>query len=172
MVVVALVAAVAAATATVLVTRDGDRDPDRDRDRGSSAGRRDRTGPGFDLQDPAAAFQDIMDLTTTGQFGPLYDVLHPAQQAIINRDDYIWCAQQQLEDDPEFRDVEVHVVETYSDTIRIPGTDERDEVTALVVDAEYEGVQATDTSYLAQIDESWRWIEDDPEQYSSSCDDS
>jgi hypothetical protein len=135
------------------------------------SGDSDSTPPAVGLQDPSAALQEILGLSASGQFGRHYDRLHPAQQAIISRDDYIDCANRVRIGKPQLGRVEIEVTDTYSDTVRVPGTDQRADATALVVNMRAEDQQETMTMYLALVDSAWRLI--DPlltrEQLAKSC---
>lgn len=115
--------------------------------------------------DAVAAFERQFDLLSDGQFGRQWDELHPAQQELVARDDYVAC----MTDQAAGLDItSVDVEETFTESITVPGTAvEADSVaiTARVV-AKVAGVEdeTTDTYHEVEVDGGWRWVTDDPDR--------
>jgi hypothetical protein len=93
-----------------------------------------------------------------GQYGRVWDRLHPAHQRHISRDRYIDCASRTL---PSFEVERWKVLETYPEKVRIPGTRLRVWTTAVTIRATLEsgGRDVTDTVTLHAIlvNGKWRW---------------
>jgi hypothetical protein len=113
---------------------------------GSRAG---STAPG---QQSAADF--IRQVTTQfslGQTGPLWDTLHPADQAIVSRARYMACHTSSGFDLQKFK-----VLQTYSDTVTIAGKATPSTAVSVRVTAD-DGV-TTATMHAIKVDNNWRWI--------------
>jgi hypothetical protein len=108
-------------------------------------------------EDPGDSVVAYLTAAGRGQFGRMWDQLHPAQQAVIDRDTYVDCQEERT----TAVDIEeIEVVETFEDEIAIAGTDERTQTTAVTVRVEWSiGAQdfsGTETINLAAVDGEWR----------------
>lgn len=100
-----------------------------------------------------------------GQFGPEWDELHPAQQALVPRDLYIQCAHQaglpQID--------KIKVTDTYDEEVIIPGTGLKAPSTAVSVTYTlHQGAQSLDskaTFHEFAVNGKWRWMLSDIESY-------
>lgn len=107
----------------------------------------------------AAAFRATVDEAGKGQFGRLWESLHPAQKAKIDRATFESCYGDQVAG----VDVEgVEIVETYEEKADVPGTDLKDvpstAVTAkLTVSRAGQTASVTDTAHMFLVDGAWRW---------------
>lgn len=103
------------------------------------------------------------ELLLTGQAGRLYKLLHPAQQAIIDRDEYIRCASTQVAG-LELKGFEVQDV--YKQRVTIPGTNVNAKGYAVVVRSTVSnGLMEqtdTDTFHEFKTPKGWRFAVDDP----------
>lgn len=116
--------------------------------------------------DEPAGLEDFIeqqfDREAKGQFGRLYDSLHPLQQDVIDRNDFDLCSRQ----GEAFPDLDsVQLVETYEEAVAIPGTDETLDTTAATVRLEVDGESDTSTFHYVEVDGDWRWFVADPEAY-------
>lgn len=108
-----------------------------------------------------------LNLLSNKQFGPEWDELHPAQQALIPRDAYIQCgAKGNL---PAISDVSVTT--TYNEAVTIPGTQQKADSTAVTVKLTArlgaQTQQLTQTFHEFVVDGHWRWTVADPSLYAN-----
>lgn len=126
-------------------------------------------GCGGDDSGPSAGGQSAGDYVTKllgyvdkGQWGPEWDSLHPAQQALVSRDAYITCATKKTVPNVSA----VKVLETYSEDVAIPGTSTRAASTAVTVEYTASLAGRKDTAkatfHVFVIDGHWRWVLSDP----------
>lgn len=100
----------------------------------------------------------LLSLVDKRQFGPEWDSLHPAQQALVPREKYIACST-----DARLPGVSgTDVLETYSEAVEIPGTTQLVDSTAVTVNIhETQGAlkhDAKQTFHAVLLDGSWRWF--------------
>jgi hypothetical protein len=103
-------------------------------------------------QQSAADF--ISQVTTQfslGQTGPLWDTLHPADQAIVSRARYMACHTSSGFDLQKFK-----VLQTYPDTVAIAGKATPSTAVSVRVTAD-DGV-TTATMHAVSLNGKWRWI--------------
>jgi hypothetical protein len=103
-------------------------------------------------QQSAADF--IRQVTTQfslGQTGPLWDTLHPADQAIVSRARYMACHTSSGFDLQKFK-----VLQTYPDTVEIAG--KATPSTAVSVRATADEGVTTATMHAVSLNGKWRWI--------------
>lgn len=125
-----------------------------------SAGTTTSTAAGIDLDGAEVALRDQFKRLANGQYGPLWDSLHPAQQALIARSDFINCYRRQA---TSFKLSSLEIKSRYTEVAKVPGTDSEVETVALT--ASYETrAGATDTATFHEVDVngSWRWAMSDP----------
>ena len=102
---------------------------------------------------PSAA--DFIRQVTTqfsrGQTGPLWDTLHPADQAIVSRSRYMAC-----HTSAGFELQKFTVIQTYSDPIDIAG--KTTPSTAVTVRVNSDNGVTTATIHAVNVHGAWRWI--------------
>lgn len=86
-----------------------------------------------------------------GQTGPLWDTLHPADQAIVGRARYMACHTSSGFDLQKFK-----VLQTYADTVDIAGKATPSTAVSVRVTAD-DGV-TTATMHAVRLNGKWRWI--------------
>lgn len=86
-----------------------------------------------------------------GQTGPLWDTLHPADQAIVSRARYMACHTSSGFDLKKFK-----VLQTYPDTVEIVGKATPSTAVSVRVTAD-DGV-TTATMHAVSLNGKWRWI--------------
>jgi hypothetical protein len=86
-----------------------------------------------------------------GQAGPLWDTLHPADQAIVSRARYMACQSNAGFDLTKFK-----VLQTYADTVDIGGTATPSTAVSVRVTAD-DGI-TTATMHAVKVKGAWRWI--------------
>lgn len=123
-------------------------------------------GDGDQSDDPAAdRILQTLAYIDDGQFGRAWEDLHPAHQELVNRDHYVSCAEQSgsvgIED--------VEVVESYPETVTLPGTDETADTMAVTVKYTVRrGLltnEETNTFHAAEVAGRWVWLLSDPTEY-------
>jgi hypothetical protein len=118
-------------------------------------------GNGLDHPDAAEAAEQFYRHTSDGQWGRSWDNLHPAHQEIVDRDDYITCAQRN-----ESYDIDgVRAVETFEEPVGLPGTSITTDSVAVTVEIKAGEVTDRRTSHFVEIDGRWAWILNDPGAY-------
>jgi hypothetical protein len=103
-------------------------------------------------QQSAADF--IRQVTTQfslGQTGPLWDTLHPADQAVVGRARYMACHTSSGFDLKTFK-----VLQTYPDTVAIAG--KATPSTAVSVRVTSDDGVTTATMHAVNLNGKWRWI--------------
>jgi hypothetical protein len=123
---------------------------------GSSSG----GGAGAGSKQSAAAF--VSRVTTQfsrGQAGPLWDTLHPADQAVVSRARYMAC-----ESNEGFNLLKLKVLQTYADTIDVAGKPTAS--TAVSIRATADDGTTTATMHAVKVNGTWRWILS-PAQYAA-----
>ena len=86
-----------------------------------------------------------------GQTGPLWDTLHPADQAIVTRARYMACHSSSGFDLKKFK-----VLQTYADTVDIAG--KATPSTAVSVRVTSDDGVTTATMHAVKFNGKWRWI--------------
>jgi hypothetical protein len=127
------------------------------------------------LPSPRESAEDAIrrhfDLLDTGQWARYYAELHPAQQAIVPREDFEFCLNQSSGRLGSLR--VVTVLETYPDERQIEGTSVRSPSTALTVEYEVGAGDrqstARDTFHEYPVDGQWRWASANPERLKRPC---
>jgi hypothetical protein len=103
-------------------------------------------------QSPAADF--IKQITTQfsrGQSGPLWDTLHPADQAVVTRARYMAC-----QSNSGFDLMKLKILQTYADTVDVAGSSTPS--TAVTVRATADDGTTTATMHAITLNGKWRWI--------------
>ena len=103
----------------------------------------------------ASGAADFIRQVTTqfsrGQSGPLWDALHPADQAVVTRARYMACQSNSGFDLRKFK-----VLQTYSEPIAIAGTTMPSTAVSVRVTAD-DGI-TTATMHAVQVKGTWRWV--------------
>lgn len=86
-----------------------------------------------------------------GQTGPLWDTLHPADQAVVTRARYMACHTSSGFELQKFK-----VLQTYADTVDIAGKATPSTAVSVRVTAD-DGV-TTATMHAVRVNGKWRWI--------------
>jgi hypothetical protein len=86
-----------------------------------------------------------------GQTGPLWDTLHPADQAIVSRTRYMACHTSSGFELQKFK-----VLQTYADTVDVAGKATPSTAVSVRVTAD-DGV-TTATMHAVKLNGKWRWI--------------
>lgn len=124
----------------------------------SSGGSKDATeGPTtttVDYRGAEVALRLEIQQLSDGQYGRLYETLHPAQQALISRDKFVTCYEKI---DTTGKITDVNVKEHYTEPDRIPGTDQDVASVALTISYSSDGEPDTATFHEYLVDGSWRW---------------
>ncbi len=103
---------------------------------------------------PQSAADFIRQVTTQfslGQTGPLWDTLHPADQAIVSRARYMACHTSSGFDLQKFK-----VLQTYTDMVDIAGMATPSTAVSVRVTAD-DGI-TTATMHAVRLNGKWRWI--------------
>ena len=110
------------------------------------------------------AFEGFIEHINRGQYGRAWDNLHPAQQTIVTREDYIQCR-----GDDSFEIEIIEILEEYDEEVPIAGTDLVVASTAITAEVRISSGLFEDTSmdtiHQILVDGEWRWILSDPNDY-------
>lgn len=101
-----------------------------------------------------SASEFVKQVTTQfsrGQAGPLWDSLHPADQAVVSRARYMAC-----QSNEGFGLTKLKVLQTYPDTIDVAGKSTPSTAVSIRVTAD-DG-NTTATLHAVKINGAWRWI--------------
>ena len=112
------------------------------------------TGTGGTSGAGQSAADFIRQVTTQfslGQTGPLWDTLHPADQAVVSRARYMACHTSSGFDLQKFK-----VIQTYTDTVDVAGKATHSTAVSVRVTAD-DGV-TTATMHAIKLNGKWRWI--------------
>jgi hypothetical protein len=108
------------------------------------------SGTGGGGQSAADFIHQVTTQFSRGQSGPLWDALHPADQAIVSRARYMAC-----QSNAGFGLQKFKVLQTYADTIDIAGTATPSTAVSVQVTAD-DGV-TTATMHAITLNGKWRW---------------
>ena len=86
-----------------------------------------------------------------GQTGPLWDTLHPTDQAVVSRARYMACQKNE-----GFDLMKIKVLQTYSDTVNVGDHPESSTAVSIRVTAD-DGI-TTATMHAVKVNGKWRWI--------------
>jgi hypothetical protein len=113
---------------------------------GSSGG-----GSGGGSQTAAAFIGQVTTQFSRAQSGRLWDTLHPADQAIVNRARYMAC-----QSNSGFDLKKIKILETYADTVDIAGRSTPS--TAISVRVTSDDGITNATMHAVRLNGTWRWI--------------
>lgn len=113
---------------------------------GSSGG-----GTGGSSRSAADFVRQVTTQFSRGQSGPLWDTLHPADQAVVSRARYMEC-----QSNEGFDLAKIKVLQTYPDTVDIAGKPTPSTAVSVKVTAN-DGI-TTATMHAVQVNGKWRWI--------------
>ncbi len=110
-------------------------------------------GGGSSPNSPSAA--DFVKHVTTefsrGQTGPLWDELHPAEQALVTRARFVACEQNE-----GFGLRKIRVLDTYQETVDLAG--KATPSTAVTVQVTSDDGITTATLHAVRVGDTWRWM--------------
>ena len=112
------------------------------------SGRSNTSGGG---QSAADFIRQVTTQFSLGQTGPLWDTLHPADQAVVSRARYMACHTSSGFDLQKFK-----VIQTYADTVDVAGKATPSTAVSVRVTAD-DGV-TTATMHAIKVNGKWRWI--------------
>lgn len=96
-----------------------------------------------------------LELESKGQWGRLWDELHPAQQAVVDRDLFASCAQRSTDSPLVFDDIDF--IESFEEPITVAPMDEPVESVALTYRLALGSESVTRTTHQVLVDGTWRW---------------
>lgn len=102
--------------------------------------------------DAGAAVVEQFDMAIRGQWGRVWDLLHPEHQAIVSRDFYAQCLRSET-----FPDYDISADEVFTETIAVPELGDV-ETTAVTLRFENEDGSEFLTRHVIDVDGEWRWI--------------
>jgi hypothetical protein len=102
-------------------------------------------------QSAADFIRQVTTQFSLGQTGPLWDTLHPADQAVVSRARYMAC-----HTSAGFELQNFTVLQTYSDPIDIAG--KTTPSTAVTVRVNSDNGVTTATIHAVSVNGKWRWI--------------
>ena len=102
-------------------------------------------------QSAADFIRQVTTQFSLGQTGPLWDTLHPADQAVVSRARYMACHTSSGFDLQKFK-----VIQTYTDTVDVAGKATPSTAVSVRVTAD-DGV-TTATMHAIKLNGKWRWI--------------
>lgn len=118
---------------------------------GSSSNPGSAGSSGGTTQSAADFISQVTTQFSRGQTGPLWDTLHPADQAVVSRARYMAC-----QSNEGFDLVKLKVLQTYSDSVAIAGKSMPS--TAVTLRTTADDGTTTATMHAVNVDGKWRWI--------------
>lgn len=103
--------------------------------------------------DSASAFAEkTLEQARKGQNGKRWDDLHPAQQAIVTKEQFISCTQ-----GDSFPVDDIDATEEFPETVTIPEVGQV-ETTAVTVEYSIGTTSDAITMHFLQVDGAWKWF--------------
>jgi hypothetical protein len=118
-------------------------------------------------QDAGAYMKEVTERSLRGQYGRVWESLHPAHQAVVTRDRFDTCESQD-EGGAGATRITVKVVDTYEEPVGIRGTDETADSTAVTLRFSYSNpltgkpAEEHQTVHAIPVGGEWKWIFDAP----------
>jgi hypothetical protein len=104
-----------------------------------------------------------------GQYGLAWKALHPAQQALLPRDEFMHCAAANAEAASSVVFDDVEVLKTYREPVLIPGTDVHAKSVAITIRiTAHSGLlkdEDVSTGHYIRVGKRWTWILRDPSEF-------
>jgi hypothetical protein len=113
-------------------------------------------------QDAGEFMKELTERSLRGQYGRVWETLHPSHQAVVSRDRFDGC--ERGDGGGEGTTINVDVVETYEEPVAVPGTDERPNSTAVTLRFAYDNpltgkrVEEHQTLHAILVNGDWKWI--------------
>ena len=107
--------------------------------------------PGQTTQSAADFISQVTTQFSRGQTGPLWDTLHPADQAVVSRARYMAC-----QSNEGFDLLKLRILQTYADTVAIAGKSTPS--TAVTLRTTADDGTTTATMHAVKVNGRWRWI--------------
>jgi uncharacterized protein YchJ len=109
-------------------------------------------------------YKRLLGYTFKGQWGRVWDALHPAQQRYVSRDKFTDCAVESVSDTGELVSVEtVAVSDDYLDMKSIPQKSSKAVTYKVTVKSGGQQQTFTETSHAVLVGDHWTWITTDSE---------
>jgi hypothetical protein len=106
-----------------------------------------------------AATRRFFEFINNRQWGPYYGYLHPAQRALITKDDFTSCIDEAVPEGFSVEDIEF--TDHYKESATIPGTGVKAKTTALTYKHTLQQgsrqQSATDTTHVIWAKSKWTW---------------
>ncbi|MGH9905538.1 MAG: hypothetical protein ACRD8U_08160 [Pyrinomonadaceae bacterium] len=121
-----------------------------------------QTTDSYDVEDFAI---EVIHHHWSQQYGPLYDKLHPLQQDMFTREQYMQCANEAArggiitDEQPD-----LDIVTTYEEEMVIPGTVLKVNSTAVTIAYDSGLVNGRDTLHFVPDGDTWTWMLLKPEE--------
>ena len=113
--------------------------------------------------DAVEAWERQAEYLSDGQYGRLYDELHPEHRALIDEETFFRC---QNAMSVELGGIDMDVKETFVEDVTIPGTDVEVESVAITVEFSVPGFPSeSDTFHEIEVDGEWYWTVADLSTY-------
>lgn len=109
-------------------------------------------GDSDDASDAGEAAVEQFETAVRGQWGRVWDDLHPEHQAVVSRDQYIDC--QQGDTVPEST---ITVDETFQETLELARLGEV-ETTAVTLEFADDDNAEFITVHMVEVDSEWKWV--------------
>ena len=114
--------------------------------------------PTTDPGDPTDAMRAVVEMGDKREWGPMWDLLMPQHQTLVERDRFIECKQSS---DPGISIRFDEVIETEEEIVTLPQTDEQVPATAvtyeLTVGTGDDAQTVNQTSHAYLLGDRWRW---------------
>lgn len=102
-------------------------------------------------QSAASFISEVITQFSRGQSGPLWDTLHPADQAVVSRSRYMACQRNE-----GFGLSKIKVLQTYPDTVNVGDSPKSSTAVSIRVSAD-DGI-TTATMHAVKANGKWRWM--------------
>jgi hypothetical protein len=113
---------------------------------------------GGDKDSAGDALRKLTDYADKGQWGRMWDTLHPDQQKLVPRELFTECRSKTF-NGARFRDVKV--IETYEEDTDLPGVSQHVSSTAVTYEAKIgrgdNPSASRQTSHQYRVGDTWRW---------------
>ena len=115
-------------------------------------------------QDPGDFIRTHIERSVKGQYGRVWESMHPDHKAVAPRSRWSRCESEQNDDDEGYELAGVDVLEVYDEPLQIPGQSGEVDSKAITVKISVshpvleDPVSVTDTVHAVAVDGEWTWI--------------